>query len=38
MVAIFDKIAAPRARVIYWKDLSRLGMGYDPEDGPTPNP
>lgn len=38
MVAVFDKIAAPRARVVYWKDLSRLGLGYDPEDGPTPTP
>jgi type II secretory pathway component PulK len=38
MVAVFDKIATPRPRVIYWKDLTRLGMGYDPEDGPTPTP
>jgi type II secretory pathway component PulK len=38
MVAVFDRLAAPRARVVYWKDLTRRGMGYDPEDGPNPAP
>jgi len=36
MIAIFDKLAKPRPRLVYWKDATRLGMPYDPADGPTP--
>ncbi len=36
MLAIFDKLARPRPRLVYWKDMTKLGMPYDPEDGPNP--
>ena len=36
MVAVFDLMAAPRPRIVYWKDATRWGMPYDPEDGPNP--
>ena len=36
MVAVFDKLAVPRPRIVYWKDLTRLGFPYDPEEGPNP--
>jgi DNA uptake protein ComE-like DNA-binding protein len=34
MLAVYDPTAAPRARLVYWKDLTRLGMPYDPTEGP----
>lgn len=37
MVAVFDKLAAPNPRLVYWKDQTKLGMPYDPLDGPTPD-
>ncbi len=37
MIAIFDKLAQPRPRLVYWKDATMLGMPYDPEDGPAPS-
>jgi hypothetical protein len=37
MIAIYDKLAQPKPRLVYWKDATRLGMPYDPEDGPTPS-
>jgi hypothetical protein len=37
MVAVFDKLAAPNPRLLYWKDQTKLGMPYDPTDGPTPD-
>lgn len=36
MVAILDMLAEPRPRIVYWKDVTKLGMPYDPEDGPAP--
>jgi len=36
MVAVFDKLATPNPRLVYWKDQTKLGMPYDPLDGPTP--
>jgi len=36
MVAVFDKLATPSPRLVYWKDLTKLGMPYDPQDGPNP--
>lgn len=36
MVAVFDKLAAPNPRLVYWKDQTKLGMPFDPMDGPTP--
>lgn len=36
MVAVFDKLATPSPRLVYWKDQTKLGMPYDPQDGPTP--
>ncbi len=36
MIAIFDELAQPRPRLIYWKDATKFGMPYDPEDGPAP--
>ena len=36
MVAVFDQMAAPRPRIVYWKDATRWGMPYDPEAGPNP--
>ncbi len=36
MVAVFDKMATPSPRLVYWKDQTKLGMPYDPQDGPTP--
>jgi DNA uptake protein ComE-like DNA-binding protein len=38
MVAVFDKLATPNPRLVYWKDQTKLGMPYDPQDGPYPNP
>ena len=38
MVAVFDKLAAPNPRLVYWKDQTKLGMPYDPQDGPNPPP
>ena len=35
MTAVFDKLAAPNPRLVYWKDQSKLGMPYDPQDGPN---
>jgi type II secretory pathway component PulK len=37
MVAVFDKIAEPQPRLVYWKDQTKLGMPYDPQDGPSPD-
>lgn len=37
MVAVFDKLATPNPRIVYWKDQTKLGMPYDPQDGPYPN-
>jgi len=37
MIAIFDKLSQPRPRLVYWKDATKLGMPYDPEEGPTPS-
>lgn len=37
MVAVFDKLATPNPRLVYWKDQTKLGMPYDPQDGPYPN-
>jgi len=34
MIAVYDKLATPRARVVYWKDATKLGMPYDPSEGP----
>ena len=36
MVAIFDRLAQPQPRIVYWKDLTKLGRAYVPEDGPNP--
>jgi DNA uptake protein ComE-like DNA-binding protein len=36
MVAVFDKAATPNPRLVYWKDQTKLGMPYDPQDGPYP--
>jgi type II secretory pathway component PulK len=36
MVAVFDKLATPNPRLVYWKDQTKLGMPYDPQDGPNP--
>lgn len=36
MVAVFDKLATPNPRLLYWKDQTKLGMPYDPLDGPMP--
>jgi len=36
MVAVFDKLATPNPRLVYWKDQTKLGMPYDPQDGPSP--
>ena len=38
MVAVFDKLATPNPRLVYWKDMTKLGMPYDPLDGPNPVP
>lgn len=38
MVAVFDKLATPNPRLVYWKDQSKLGMPYDPMDGPDAVP
>jgi DNA uptake protein ComE-like DNA-binding protein len=38
MVAVFDKLATPNPRLVYWKDQSKLGMPYDPMDGPNAVP
>jgi type II secretory pathway component PulK len=35
MIAIYDRLAKP-PRLLYWKDATKLGMPYDPEEGPTP--
>jgi type II secretory pathway component PulK len=37
MVAVFDKLATPNPRLVYWKDQSKLGMPYDPQEGPNPS-
>jgi type II secretory pathway component PulK len=34
MIAVYDLTTMPRARLVYWKDLTRLGMPYDPSEGP----
>jgi len=36
MVAVYDLLATPQPRILYWKDATRWGMPYDPEDGPNP--
>jgi hypothetical protein len=38
MVAVFDKLATPNPRLLYWKDQSKLGIPYDPMDGPNAVP
>ncbi|HLY73644.1 MAG TPA: hypothetical protein VKU80_05955 [Planctomycetota bacterium] len=38
MTAVFDKLATPNPRLVYWKDQTKLGMPYDPQDGPNPTP
>ncbi len=38
MTAVFDKLAAPRPRLVYWKDMTRFGMPYDPSEGPDQVP
>ncbi|MBI3856185.1 MAG: general secretion pathway protein GspK [Planctomycetes bacterium] len=38
MVAVFDKLATPTPRLVYWKDQTKLGMPYDPMDGPDAVP
>jgi DNA uptake protein ComE-like DNA-binding protein len=38
MVAVFDKLATPNPRLVYWKDMTKLGMPYDPQDGPDAPP
>lgn len=37
MVAVYDKLATPSPRIVYWKDQTKLGMPYDPQDGPNPS-
>ncbi len=37
MTAVFDLLATPQPRLVYWKDATGLGMPYDPADGPTPS-
>ncbi len=37
MTAVFDTLAEPGPRLVYWKDQTRLGMPYDPADGPNPS-
>jgi type II secretory pathway component PulK len=32
MIAVYDRLATPKARIVYWKDATRLGMPYDPTD------
>lgn len=34
MLGVFDRLAEPRPRLVYWKDASKFGMPYSPEDGP----
>ena len=34
MTAVFDMLATPQPRLVYWKDATGLGMPYDPADGP----
>jgi DNA uptake protein ComE-like DNA-binding protein len=38
MMAVFDKLAEPRPRLVYWKDMTRFGMPYDPSEGPDQVP
>jgi len=34
MIAVYDRLATPRPRLVYWKDATKLGMPYDPSEGP----
>jgi DNA uptake protein ComE-like DNA-binding protein len=37
MVAVFDAAdGGSSGRLVYWKDLTRLGLPYDPAEGPEP--
>ena len=36
MVAVYDRLAQPEPRLVYWKDLTKLGPAYVPEEGPDP--
>ena len=38
MVAVFDKLAEPAPRIVYWKDMTKFGMPYDPSEGPDQRP
>jgi type II secretory pathway component PulK len=38
MMAVFDKLATPSPRLVYWKDMTKLGMPYDPAAGPGTGP
>jgi hypothetical protein len=38
MMAVFDKLATPAPRLVYWKDMTKLGMPYDPAAGPGTGP
>jgi type II secretory pathway component PulK len=32
MVAVYDRLAKPAPRLVYWKDMTKLGIPYDPTD------
>jgi type II secretory pathway component PulK len=36
MMAVVDLLASPQPRLVYWKDMTKLGMPYDPSAGPGP--
>lgn len=38
MLAVYDKLAQPRPRLVYWKDVTKLGLPYDPTQGPDQVP
>lgn len=38
MMAVFDMLATPGPRLVYWKDVTKLGMPYDPSAGPGTGP
>jgi type II secretory pathway component PulK len=38
MMAVFDMLATPGPRLVYWKDVTKVGMPYDPSAGPGTGP
>ena len=37
MIAVYDRLAKPNPRLVYWKDATKLGMPYDPADPAGPD-